>query len=193
MDIGWARAATSGPRPAARDVDTRGRGHGGELCQSAVPIETDSGIRGAEVRPPPATPGAGPAGDAGAGSHERSCLQTERFIAGILDEPSELVAGDHRAEVAGHRVTFLEREHDRAVGELCAIRAADADGGDAQEHLARSRLRPRDLLDADVSTAVHHGSAHPHDSVLAFIGSGIQSPPTRAPGIAGSSAPRANK
>jgi hypothetical protein len=72
--------------------------------------------------------------------------------------------------VAEHERRAHDVVADPAVLVVVDIRAADADGADLDQHLARAGLGHRTLLDPDVPDGVQHGgtvAAHPFEATAA--------------------------
>ena len=106
---------------------------------------------GAEVVAAGAALGAAAAGDARLERHAVARAMAGHLRADLDDAPGGLVPEHHRRahdEVA-----------DAAVLVVVDVRAAHADGGDLDEHLARPRLGHGPLLDPDVARRVQHGGA----------------------------------
>ncbi len=85
----------------------------------------------------------------------------QRWIDGdaITDaQPGDVAPGlDHGA---GHLVTWHHRQHAVLAGEDVEVGAAEPDGGDLDDYLARPRHRIVDRRDLDRARPGHHHGSH---------------------------------
>ena len=151
---------------AALEVDAGAGRNRGELGEGAVAVEADREVAVAQVGAPGSAVAAHPARHAGTGGHQVTLGEPADVAPGGHDDAGELVTGHHRPAMTGDVVSVIDREHRRAVGELCGVGAADPHGGDLEQQLVVGRHGRRDVLDADVEPAVIARRFH---SMLMFV------------------------
>ena len=139
---------------ATLEIDTGAGRNRGELGEGAVAVEADGEVVVTQIGAPGSAVLAFPARHTCTGGHQVTLVEPGDVAPGGDDGAGELVTRHDRPAMTGDVVSVIDREHRRAVGELCGVGAADPHGGDFEQQLVVGRHGRGDVLEADVEPAV---------------------------------------